>query len=69
MSLDPKSTYYDAGGIEVLEVIRMKLTPEQFRGYLLGNVIKYSCRMNFKGAADRDAEKLSFYAAALAKLL
>lgn len=48
MSIDPKSTYYDAGGIETLEVIRAKLTPEQYTGYCLGNTIKYICRANFK---------------------
>ena len=46
---DPKSRYYDAGEIEVLDVIKAKLTPEQFKGWLLGNLIKYSCRANHKG--------------------
>ena len=62
MSADPISTYYDAGGIEVIEVIRAKLSPEQYRGYLLGNIIKYSCRLNHKGTPERDAEKISVYA-------
>ena len=61
MSRDKQSTYYDAGGIEVLDIIKAKLTPEQYRGYLLGNVIKYVCRVNWKGgSADdkyRDIEK------------
>lgn len=68
MSRDPKSTYYDAGGIETLDVIKAKLTPEQYRGYLLGNAIKYACRLNFKGSAERDAEKLAVYSAELAAL-
>lgn len=58
---DPKSRHYDAGGIELIEVIRAKLTPEQFRGYLLGNAIKYSGRLNFKGSPERDSEKLAYY--------
>lgn len=62
MSKDPKSTYYDAGGIETLDIIRAKLTPEQYKGFLLGNAIKYSCRGNFKGDPKRDAEKSAFYA-------
>jgi hypothetical protein len=62
MSIDEKSSYYDAGGIETIEIIKAKLTPEQFRGYLLGNMIKYSCRINHKGAALRDAEKVRIYA-------
>ncbi len=61
MSRDPESKYYDAGGIEVLDIIKSKLTPEQFKGYLLGNVIKYACRANWKGTLNRDIEKLSNY--------
>ncbi len=61
MSKDDKANYYDAGGIEVLGIIKAKLTPEQFKGYLLGNAIKYLCRYNFKGRADRDAEKANNY--------
>lgn len=41
MSKDVKSSYYDAGGIETLDVIKAKLTPEQYQGYLQGNAIKY----------------------------
>ena len=65
MSLDPNSSYYDAGGIETIEIIRAKLTKEQFRGWLLGNAIKYSTRLMHKGTPDRDAEKLSTYASLL----
>ena len=58
---DPNSRHYDSGGIETLDIIRAKLTPEQYQGFLLGNVIKYSCRANFKGAFHRDMEKAGFY--------
>jgi hypothetical protein len=61
MSQDEKSSYYDEGGIEVLDVIKAKLTPEQYEGYLLGNAIKYALRLNFKGTLVRDAEKLVNY--------
>lgn len=66
MSKDDKSAYYDAGGIETIEIIRAKLTPEQYSGFLLGNAIKYACRMNFKGGRARDAEKAARYAGWLA---
>lgn len=63
MSKDEKSAYYDIGGIETLDVIKAKLTPEQFEGFLLGNAIKYQCRMmhKTKGEPLRDAEKASNY--------
>jgi hypothetical protein len=61
MSKDKKSNYYDAGEIETIDVIKAKLTLEQYTGYLLGNAIKYACRLNFKGSAKRDSEKLKNY--------
>ena len=61
MSIDLESTYYDVGGIEVMKVIKAKLTDEQFKGFLLGNVIKYTLRANHKGNFDRDIEKALNY--------
>lgn len=61
-SYDPKSRYYDAGGIETLDYIRAKLTPEQYKGYLMGNLLKYISRANFKDSFSRDIEKATRYA-------
>jgi len=61
MSLDPKSEYYDVGGIETINIIKAKLTEEQYIGYLLGCIIKYGCRLNWKGKAIRDTEKIGTY--------
>ncbi len=63
MSRDPKSSHYDAGGIEVQDIIIAKLTPEQYKGWCLGNMIKYPARLNFKNPDDplRDAEKSEHY--------
>lgn len=69
MSRDPKSSYYDAGGIEVIEIIKAKLTPEQYKGYLLGNALKYQCRMMHKHSGEdiaRDADKAANYSRWLA---
>jgi len=66
---DPKSTYYDAGGVTVLDVIKAKLSDEQYKGFLLGNVIKYSGRLNFKGSPERDAEKTAFYSKLLKEVM
>ena len=38
------SDYYREGGIEVLDVMRAKLTEEQLKGFYLGNIVKYSLR-------------------------
>ena len=70
MSQDPKATYFDAGGIETIDIIRAKLTHEQFTGWLLGNVIKYAARANWKHEDPRrDVEKIALYAAVLQRHL
>ncbi len=61
MATDPKSYYYDAGGIETISIIKAKLSSEQFQGYLLGNAIKYILRANWKGDFSRDIEKARQY--------
>ena len=61
MSKDPKSSHYDVGGIETLDIIKAKLTDEQYRGYLLGNALKYLCRSMHKEDTRRDIEKAAYY--------
>ena len=67
MAKDSKSQYYDAGGISTLDVIKAKLTKEQYEGFLLGNIIKYSLRANFKKCKERDIEKIVVYGKELFK--
>lgn len=64
MSRDPSTNYYDFGGIEVLEIQRAKMTPEQFKGFMLGSVIKYVCRAQHKHAGDPEAEARDYEKAA-----
>lgn len=59
--------HYKVGGIETIDYIKAKLTPEEFRGYLKGNLLKYSSRIGHKGAAQIDAAKAGWYANALAQ--
>lgn len=56
----PHSQHYIVGGIEVIDVIRAKLTPSQFEGYLFGNVIKYILRYPYKDGL-RDLDKAAVY--------
>ena len=64
MSIDKKSTHYDKGGIECISVIKAKMSTEKYQGFLLGNIIKYALRLEFKNPDNRlrDAEKASCYA-------
>lgn len=52
--------HYNAGGIECIEAIRAALTPEEFRGFVKGNAIKYCWRSNHKNG-DEDLEKAFWY--------
>ena len=69
MSIDEKSSYYDAGNIET--IIKAKLTKDQYMGYLLGNVLKYASRSNWKNDKDRDRdiEKLKNYSEMLSDFI
>ena len=49
------------GGIECIDAIEATLTPEEFRGYLRGQVIKYVWRCNYKGKRLEDLEKAEWY--------
>lgn len=48
-------------GIECIDAIEATLTPEEFRGYLRGQVIKYVWRCNYKGKRLEDLEKAEWY--------
>ena len=60
--------HYTAGGIETIDFIQAKLTPEEFRGYLRGNILKYSSRAGLKGDAAEDLGKMVWYANKLKSL-
>lgn len=60
--------HYTTGGIECIEYIQEKLTPEEFRGYIKGNVIKYLTREQHKNG-DEDILKARWYLNRLADTL
>ena len=60
--------HYKIGGIETIDVIEAKLTPEEFRGYLKGNVVKYLTRIGYKDDAGKDVDKKVWYALKLQPL-
>lgn len=61
-----ENTHYDAGGFSLLDIIKDNLSPEQYKGFLLGNLIKYAirhtCRSQWKGQETSDFKKASDYA-------
>jgi len=54
-------SHYTDGGIEVIDYIEAKLTDEQFEGFLLGNVLKYSSRAGKKFDKVEDLKKAQKY--------
>jgi hypothetical protein len=60
---DPVSSppHYTVGGYEAIDVIKAKLTPKEYTGYLKGNILKYVMRANYKGHHDQDIEKSQWY--------
>lgn len=61
-SHDPVNSpsHYTYGGIETIDIMRAKMTSEQFEGYLLGNVMKYIMRYRYKNGVQ-DLEKAKWY--------
>ena len=52
--------HYKKGKLEVIDVIEAFLTPEEYRGYIKGNNIKYILREAEKGGDD-DIGKARWY--------
>ena len=57
--------HYTRGGIETLDVIRAKMSSDSFQGYLMGNVLKYLLRCEYKNKRVEDIKKAQFYLNAL----
>lgn len=59
-------------GIETIQVIKSKLTTEEYIGYLRGTIIKYITRLGYKGHDEdmiNDVGKIIWYATELKKYL
>ena len=52
--------HYTDGSIECIDAIEAQLTPEEYRGYLKGNIAKYAWRERHKGGTE-SLRKARFY--------
>lgn len=59
-------SHYRQGEVECIDAIASALSPAEFRGYLRGQIIKYTWRLGLKGSAEVDTEKALWYARLLA---
>lgn len=57
--------HYTKGGVECIDAIESSMSPEEFRGYLKGNAMKYLWRYEEKGKPAEDLEKAQWYIAKL----
>lgn len=53
--------YYKVGGIETIEFIKAKLSDDEYKGFLKGNVIKYVSRAGYKVDEKEDYKKAVYY--------
>lgn len=47
--------------IEAIQIIARSMTVEQFKGYCLGNILKYRMRLGAKDAVEQDLKKAQNY--------
>ncbi len=59
--------HYTQGGIECIDAMEAALTPEEFRGYLKGQIMKYNWRLGLKDAPQQEVGKLLWYGERLKK--
>lgn len=57
----PPVNHYNRGEIQPIDFIEGSFTPEEYRGYLKGNVIKYVSRYKYKGSPEADLIKAQVY--------
>ena len=58
--------HYRKGGLEVIDILEAKLTPEEFKGVCKGFAIKYILRADMKNGTE-DYEKALWYIDRLVK--
>jgi hypothetical protein len=54
-------SHYKVGGIETIEYMKAKATPEEFKGHLRLTAIKYLSRTGYKDDALQDLKKAQWY--------
>jgi hypothetical protein len=61
--------HYTSGGIETIDYIKAKMSPDEYIGYLRGNILKYTSRIGLKGDPVEDSGKIVWYAVELNKYI
>ncbi len=53
--------HYNKFGIECITAIKASMSDEEFKGYLKGNLIKYTWRYSYKSKPLEDLKKAKWY--------
>jgi hypothetical protein len=61
-------THYKDMKVQPWHVMKDILTPEEFLGFIKGNIIKYSMRQGRKNGSNDDADKAIHYMAKLREI-
>jgi len=61
MDMVNQPKHYMVGGIETIEYLKAKSTPEEFRGHLRLTALKYLSRTGYKNDALEDLKKGQWY--------
>lgn len=64
-----EAMHYQVGRIQPIELMQDVMTPEQLKGFLRGNIMKYALRLGHKDDEVKEAEKIKAYASMLVDLL
>ena len=61
-TVDPVNhpSHYTTGKHEVIDILQDKLSPEEFKGFLKGNILKYVLRAEHKNGME-DYKKCHWY--------
>lgn len=60
-------SHYTSGGIETIDFIKAKLSPEEYKGFLKGTAMRYLSRGGKKWNEEEDYAKAEWYIDKLVK--
>ena len=63
----PPVPHYSLGTIQPIDFMEGSFTPDEYRGFLKGQVIKYIARYRYKGTPEADLVKAQTYLSWLAE--
>lgn len=59
--VDTIKAHYTKTLLEPIELMMINFSTSELKGFIKGNIVKYSMRANFKGQLESDKKKLDWY--------